>query len=131
MANLKEKLKKVALNKAPTDDEITKAIVGEVGPYGKEGMQWVAATIRNRKQGLQGVYGGKNPNVIAGKYTPQQYKDAADSWKESEKNDFTGGAHHWFSDADLKQANVQNIIKKDGLIFIKRVGHNNFYRKKG
>ena len=129
MSSLEDNLKKKKISNMPSDEEAASAIVGEVGPYGKEGMQWVASTIRNRNIGLQGVYGHKNPNVINKKYTPQQYKEARDAWKESSSQDFTGGAKHWFSDADLKQPKVQEIIKKDKLIFIKSVGKNNFYRK--
>jgi hypothetical protein len=113
----------------PSDDDAINAILGEVGPYGKEGMQWVASTIRNRNNGLKGVYGAKNPNVIDKKYTKKQYDEAKQAWEESKKKDFTGGAKNWFSDADLKQDKVQNIIKKDKLVFIKRVGKNNFYKK--
>lgn len=129
MSELENKLKSKKVNNLPKDEEATLAIIGEVGPYGKEGMQAVASTIRNRNKGLQGVYGIKNPNVINKKYTLQQYNDAKNAWKESEKQDFSGGSHHWFSDADMKQENVKNIIKKDKLVFVKRAGGNNFYRK--
>jgi len=113
----------------PKDEDAILSIVGEVGPYGKEGMDWVAATIKNRNKGLQGVYGKNNPNVIAKKYTQKQYNDAKDAWEKAKKQDVTGGADHWFSDKDLQQDNVKNIIKKDKLIFIKKVGRNNFYKK--
>lgn len=115
----------------PSDEEAIMAIIGEVGPYGKEGMQWVASAIRNRNNGVKGIYGGKNPNVINKKYTKQQYEDAKRAWEESKDNDFTSGAKFWFSDADLKQKNVQNIIDKENLEFIAKKGGNNFYRKRG
>jgi hypothetical protein len=113
----------------PSDEDAVKAILGEVGPYGKEGMQWVASALRNRDNGVNGVYGGKNPNVVNKKYTQKQYEEAKQAWEESKNKDFTGGASNWFSDADLKQSKVQEIIKKDKLVFINRVGKNNFYRK--
>lgn len=113
----------------PKDEDAILSIVGEVGPYGKEGMDWVAATIKNRNKGLQGVYGKNNPNVVGKKYTQKQYNDAKDAWEKAKKQDVTGGADHWFSDKDMQQDKVKNIIKEDKLIFIKKVGRNNFYKK--
>ena len=109
------------------DEDAILTILGEVGPYGKEGMQWVASSIRNRG-GTQGAYGKNNPNVVNKKYTQQQYNDAKTAWEESKTTNFTD-AKHWFSDADMKQDNVKRIIKEDKLEFIKKVGENNFYRK--
>ncbi len=109
------------------DDDAILTILGEVGPYGKEGMQWVASSIRNRG-GIQGTYGKNNPNVVNKKYTQQQYDDAKSAWEESKTTNFTD-AYHWFSDADMKQDKVKHIIKEDKLEFIKNVGENNFYRR--
>ena|GEM_PF-3202771 len=114
----------------PKDEDAVKAILGEVGPYGFQGMLWVASTIRNRNKGLKGIYGQNNPNVVNKKYTKKQYEDAVKAWKLSSKKDYSLGAVNWFSDEDLKQSNVQKIIKDENLEFIARVGRNNFYRKK-
>lgn len=112
----------------PKDEDAVKAIIGEVGPYGKEGMLWVACAIRNRNNGLKGIYGAKNPNVVNKKYTPRQEAEAKVAWRDSAKEDVTGGATNWYSDADLKQANVQNDIKN--MTFIRKVGGNSFYKPK-
>ena len=113
----------------PSDEDAILTIIGEVGPYGKEGMQWVASTLRNRNNGVKGAYGMNNPNVVNKLYTKKQYEEAKQAWEESKKRDFTGGASNWFSDKDLKMPKVQKIIKEDKLVFIKRVGKNNFYKK--
>ena len=128
MAELQKKLATRPTSNLPTDEEAINAILGEVGPYGKEGMEWVASGIRNRNNKLRGIYGHRNPNVINKLYTAQQLKDAQDAWNASKSQVFTD-ATFWFSDADLKQPRVQDIILKEGLQFIKRVGGNNFYRK--
>lgn len=118
-----------AYAKLPTDEQAIKAILGEVGPWGKKGMQCVASAIRNRNNELQGIYGHKNPNVVNKLYTQKQYEDAVSAWQQSKLYDYSQGAMHWFSDADLKQAKVQRIIREDKLVFIKREGRNNFYRR--
>lgn len=115
--------------KQPSDKEAIDTILGEVGPYGLDGMRAIASTIRNRNKGIQGYYGAKNPNVINKKYTSEQYRQAKQAWEDSKTKDYSGGAYHFFSDKDLKMQKVKNIISKDKLVFIKRVGRNNFYKK--
>jgi hypothetical protein len=116
-----------ASQKSINKEDAILTILGEVGPYGKEGMQNVASAIRNRGT-LHGAYGKNNPNVVGKKYTQKQYDDAKAAWEESEKKKFND-ANHWYSDADLKKANVQNDIKKGGFIKIRKVGGNTFYRE--
>lgn len=114
----------------PKDDEAVKAILGEVGPRGIDGMRWVASAIRNRNNGLKGIYGQNNPNVVNKNYSDKQLQEARQAWEESKSQDFTNGANHWFSDADLKKPIAQKIIREEKLSLIKRIGRNNFYKRR-
>lgn len=110
----------------PSDDDAIKTILGEVGPYGKQAMQYTASTIRNRNNGIQGYTGKDNPNVVNNKYTPQQYADAVDAWNSSKKNKYIDSNYQW-SDADLKKQSIQDIIKNENLSLIKKSGGISFY----
>lgn len=80
--------------------QIMRAIVGEAGGEGYEGMYAVAHAIRNRGT-LKGVYGADSPMVD--KQPRWVFEQAALAWEESEDGDDpTKGATHWES-VDFKK----------------------------
>ena len=111
----------------PSDDEAVKAIIGEVGPGGLLAMRWVAHVMKNRNQGVKGINGGRNPNVVNKRYTSKQLADAKKAWEMAKtKPDITRGSTNWWSDADLKIKSVRETADK--MEFVAKVGGNNFYR---
>ena len=95
-----------------------------------EGMKYVASTIRNRNT-LRGAYGLHSPRVVNHLYSEHSLKMATLAWQWSDNHNLH--CSNWFSDEDLKLTRVQYIIRKDHLIFVKRVGSkrygNSFYRR--
>lgn len=116
-----------AKNKVNDEDAI-KTIIGEGESTGFQGMRALASAIRNRGT-LQGAYGLNSPRVTNKLYSPKTERLARQAWEDSKKKDWSEGANHWFSDADLKTAKVQKMIKS-----MKKLGSyrgNNFYQEKG
>lgn len=116
-----------AMAKRPIKDEdAIKTIIGEGESTGFQGMRALASAIRNRGT-LQGAYGINSPRVINKLYSPKTYRLAKQAWQDSQKKDYSGGANHWFSDADLKKSNVQKMIK--GMQKLASYRGNNFYKE--
>lgn len=110
------------------NEDAIKTIIGEGESTGFQGMRALASAIRNRGT-LQGAYGLKSPRVVNKLYSAKTERLARQAWEDSKKKDFSDGANHWFSDADLKQPRVQAMTKS-----MKKLGSyrgNNFYQEKG
>jgi len=116
------------LKKVPvlSDKNAIKTIIGEAENQGLKGMQDIASVIRNRGT-LQGAYGYKSPRVVNKKYSKEIYKQAKIAWENSRNNNTAGGANHWFSESDLKQAKVQKMVKN--MTFIKKSGSQSLYKE--
>lgn len=89
-------------------------------------MLYVASTLRNRKT-LQGAYGYRAIKQYGNSYyrgnrklSKDTYNKAQRAWEESKYDN--KGCYHWFSKQDLKQPNVQHIIKNDKLKLVASFG---------
>lgn len=110
------------------DEDAIKAIIGEGESTGFQGMRALASAIRNRGT-LHGVYGIKSPRVVNNLYSPKTYRLASQAWMDSNRKDYSNGANHWFSDADLKQPRVKSMVRN-----MKRLNSyhgNNFFKENG
>lgn len=116
-----------AKSSAPIKDEdAIKTIIGEGESTGFQGMRALASAIRNRGT-LQGAYGLKSPRVVNKLYSPKTERLATQAWEDSKKKDYSEGANHWFSDADLKKDNVKAMIK--GMQKLQSIRGNTFYKE--
>lgn len=113
-------------HKAINDEDAIKTIIGEGESTGFQGMRALASAIRNRGT-LQGAYGINSPRVVNHLYSPKTERLARQAWEDSKKKDWSGGANHWFSDSDLKKANVQKMIK--GMQKLGYYRGNTFYKE--
>lgn len=102
------------------------AIIGE-SENSREGMLWVACTIRNRGS-LRGVYGEKSVRVRNRLYSSRVFVQAVKAYEDSSRQDVTGGCRYWFSDSDLKMPKVKRIIRLEHLELVRKVGGNSFFR---
>lgn len=110
------------------DEDAIKTIIGEGESTGFQGMRALASAIRNRGT-LQGAYGIKSPRVTKKLYSAKTERLARQAWEDSKKKDYSDGANHWFSDADLKKQDVKQMTK--GMQRLKSFRGNNFYKEQG
>lgn len=108
------------------DEDAIKTIIGEGESTGFQGMRALASAIRNRGT-LQGAYGLNAPRVVNKQYSAKTERLARQAWEDSKKKDWSNGANHWFSDADLKKASVQKMIK--GMQKLGYYRGNTFYKE--
>ena len=96
-----------------------RAILGEAGGTGFQGMVAVACALRHRGT-FHGVYGLNNP--VVDKQPAWAWKLARRAWMASQKLDTVAGANHW--------GNAQDVAKGTftGMQFTVAVGGNYFFR---
>jgi hypothetical protein len=112
-------IKALAVDMPLPEAKAVRAILGEAGGTGFNGMLAVACALRHRGT-FHGVYGLNNP--VVDRQPVWAWKLARRAWLASRMQDTVAGANHW--------GNAQDVAKGTftGMQFTVAIGGNYFFR---